>query len=164
MASFRIAVVDDNSMFVQMATEKLEQELGRSDVIGDLTIDGFEDPVEFVYQFKLNRYNLVFLDQNMPALSGTEVLKNLHEISKETFFVFVTDFEDDEHLIRSTDLPMVLGIYPKSKHLFYNLIRIIPFIYKYDQNRKRSSLEQQILYGLLVVLVVLLILLVLMLS
>jgi len=70
-----ILVVEDNKSN-QMLMELLLEDLG-------LTCDIAEDGLEGVEAFKKGKYDLIFMDENMPNLSGSEAAKIIFDIEKE---------------------------------------------------------------------------------
>lgn len=150
----KIAIVDDNKMFTDLAVEKINAGLRKLKRKFTYKVTAFTDPFEFIYQYKLSQFDIVFLDQNMPTLRGTEVISSLNNMSQHTQFVFITDHDDDTRLLEALNAPNVLGIYPKSQFLFENIIGIIPYINQYHKRKRTANRELQILYSAIVVLAI----------
>ena len=73
--SGHILLVEDNKanqMFMKVILKKL-----------NLTFDIASDGLEALEQFKLNNYDLIIMDENMPNMNGIEATKRILEIEKE---------------------------------------------------------------------------------
>jgi PAS domain S-box-containing protein len=83
----KILLVEDNianQMFMKVILKKLQLEF-------DIASDG----LEAIDLFNLNKYDLIFMDENMPNLNGIETTKRILKIEKElnlphTFIVALT--------------------------------------------------------------------------
>jgi DNA-binding response OmpR family regulator len=65
-------------------------------------IDAFTDPIDALYSFKKNTYDLVLLDLKMPKMNGILLYEKLHSIDPDLVFRFITaDREYVEHLKNS---------------------------------------------------------------
>jgi len=65
-------------------------------------IDAFTDPIDALYSFKKNTYDLVLLDLKMPKMNGILLYEKLHSIDPDLVFRFITaDKEYVEHLKNS---------------------------------------------------------------
>ena len=65
-------------------------------------IDVFTDPIDALYSFKKNTYDLVLLDLKMPKMNGILLYEKLHSIDPDLVFRFITaDREYVEHLKNS---------------------------------------------------------------
>ncbi len=71
----RILVVDDDVDIRRFNAETLLQ--------SGYDVDGAEDGVEAWNMLQLNTYDLLVTDNNMPKMSGVELLKKLHAASME---------------------------------------------------------------------------------
>jgi two-component system LytT family response regulator len=93
MANFRALIVDDEPLARRSIRLLLERDHD-IEIAGECTNGA--DAVEFV---KVERPDLVFLDIQMPGLSGFDVLETLSKCGPLPVIVFVTAF--DEHAIRA---------------------------------------------------------------
>jgi DNA-binding response OmpR family regulator len=65
-------------------------------------VDAFTDPIDALYSFKKNTYDLVLLDLKMPKMNGILLYEKLHSIDPDLVFCFITaDREYVEHLKNS---------------------------------------------------------------
>ncbi len=65
-------------------------------------IDAFTDPIDALYSFKKNTYDLVLLDLKMPKMNGILLYEKLHSIDPDLVFRFITaNREYVEHLKNS---------------------------------------------------------------
>lgn len=83
-----IAVVEDNDLDAQ----KLEEQLKRyAEANGlQLQISRFPDALKFISAFKSN-YDIVFLDIEMPLMSGMEAARAIRKIDHNVTLVFITN-------------------------------------------------------------------------
>ena len=84
----RIAVCDDNKIFAKVLCDMLTEELAAEKT--DAEIKCFTDGDEVIYQHGIKPFEAVFLDIDMPALSGFDVAKKIKEAGKECQVIFVT--------------------------------------------------------------------------
>ncbi len=53
-------------------------------------VDAFTDPIDALYSFKKDVYDLVLLDLKMPKMNGVELSKKLQNIDPTLLFCFIT--------------------------------------------------------------------------
>ena len=62
-------------------------------------VDAFTDPMDTLYSFRKNNYDLVLLDLKMPKMNGMLLYEKLHTIDPNLLFCFITaNREYVEHL------------------------------------------------------------------
>ena len=62
-------------------------------------VDAFTDPIDALYSFRKNAYDLVLLDLKMPKMNGMLLYKKLQNIDPDLLFCFITANKDYiEHL------------------------------------------------------------------
>jgi len=62
-------------------------------------VDAFTDPVDALYSFRRNEYDLVLLDLKMPKMNGMILYEKLRNIDSALLFCFITANKDYiEHL------------------------------------------------------------------
>src|SRR5918992_4384179 len=65
-------------------------------------VDAFTDPIDALYSFRKNAYDLVLLDLKMPKMNGMLLYKKLQNIDPNLLFCFITaNKEYIEHLKKS---------------------------------------------------------------
>ena len=65
-------------------------------------VDAFTDPMDALYSFRKNAYDLVLLDLKMPKMTGMLLYKKLQNIDPNLLFCFITaNKEYIEHLKKS---------------------------------------------------------------
>lgn len=82
----RIAVCDDEKRFVSdfsAIVERLYRSL-------DIAVDEFSDGVQLLQSFRSVKYDIVFLDIEMPGLDGISLARKLRELSEDVYIVFLT--------------------------------------------------------------------------
>lgn len=80
----KILIADDE----KEAAELIKKWLARRGYNADLAFDG-EKALELI---KLNKYDLVFVDHNMPELTGLELIKYIKENNLNTKTVMITGY------------------------------------------------------------------------
>lgn len=83
----KILVVDDEKI-ASSRVQRILNELGQEDV----TI--INDPLEAVNDVASNKYDVVFLDIQMPNLNGIELANKILEYEPKTFIIFQTAYEE----------------------------------------------------------------------
>jgi DNA-binding LytR/AlgR family response regulator len=82
----RIAICDDEREFItgfSRIVDKLYRSL-------DMTIDEFADGTQLLKSFSERRYDIVFLDIEMPKIDGITLARKLRELSEDVYIVFLT--------------------------------------------------------------------------
>ncbi len=85
----RIALVDDNKKDLA-AMQKYLDTARESGGYDEFTFDPYSDSMEFIENFN-GRYDIVFLDIEMPLLDGMEVAKRLRRIGSDCCIIFITN-------------------------------------------------------------------------
>ena len=80
----RILIADDEEEFVDMLKERLRYK----NVEMDFAFDG-RQALELI---KANHYDLVFLDHNMPEITGLELVRYIKENKMDSKIVMVTGY------------------------------------------------------------------------
>ena len=94
MPEMRIAVCDDEEYFrkdLEHMITVYENEAGH-----EFTLDALENAADLLDMIKIENkdYDMVFLDVDMPKLSGIEAAKELRRMGKDMVLCFVTSFDD----------------------------------------------------------------------
>ena len=87
---FLIAVCDDNQNIVQSLTHKISEIISLYFPEQEVKIDTFLSGRELLNQSKTTGYHVVFLDYDMPGLSGIEVGKKLRETDPDCILIMAT--------------------------------------------------------------------------
>lgn len=82
----RIAICDDEKKFIDDFIVKMDKLYNRIDVIVDVFMSG----EELLKSYSNGKYDIVFLDIEMPAMDGLTVAKKLRCISEDVYIVFLT--------------------------------------------------------------------------
>ena len=80
----KILIADDEKDIVDLIKERV----AIKGYNADIAFDG-EKALEFI---KLNKYDLVFVDHNMPELTGLELIKYIRENNLDTKIVMITGY------------------------------------------------------------------------
>lgn len=84
----RILIADDEKDFVGLLTDRLRR--------SDLVIDAAYDGAEALRLLKLNKYDAVFIDHNMPEMTGLEVIKYMRSNGISSKVAMITAYEEME--------------------------------------------------------------------
>ena len=89
--SKRILIIDDDIDINNLFKIFLEYD--------GYAVDAFTDPIDALYSFRKNNYDLVLLDLKMPKMNGMLLYEKLHTIDPNLLFCFITaNREYVEHL------------------------------------------------------------------
>lgn len=121
-----ILIVDDDEDFTNLYETFLK--------FDGYEVDVFTDPIDALYSFKKDVYDLVLLDLKMPKMNGVELSEELQNIDPNLFYRFITSASKeyiDNLKLNNTDLEKNI-IY---KPLWLNEIRttIHSLLYNNDQ-------------------------------
>lgn len=83
-----VAIADDEKLILHEMVYVVNQ------AIKDAQIDAFDSPLELLKSAKEKKYDIAFLDIQMPELDGVELAKRLKEINPIINIVFVTSFSE----------------------------------------------------------------------
>jgi DNA-binding response OmpR family regulator len=94
MSKGRILIIDDDIDINNLFKLFLEYD--------GYNVDAFTDPIDALYSFRKNAYDLVLLDLKMPKMNGMLLYKKLQSIDPTLLFCFITaNKEYIEHLKKS---------------------------------------------------------------
>jgi DNA-binding response OmpR family regulator len=94
MSKRRILIVDDDIDINNLFKLFLEYD--------GYNVDAFTDPIDALYSFRKDVYDLVLLDLKMPKMNGMLLYEKLHSIDPDLLFCFITaNREYIEHLKKS---------------------------------------------------------------
>ncbi len=83
----KILIVDDEKLATSRLT-RLLHELGIED------ITSFNDPRDVLENIQKTKYDVVFLDIQMPNITGLELANKILDIEPQTFIIFQTAYEE----------------------------------------------------------------------
>lgn len=84
----RAAICDDENTMLDYLYEQISKEFEKQNA--DVHIDKFTSGNDFLNAHKAEPYEVVFLDIDMPEISGFEIAEQINGISGNTLIVFVT--------------------------------------------------------------------------
>jgi len=91
MSKRRILIIDDDIDINNLFKLFLEYD--------GYNVDAFTDPIDALYSFRKNAYDLVLLDLKMPKMNGMLLYEKLQNIDPDLLFCFITaNKEYIEHL------------------------------------------------------------------
>ena len=94
MSKGRILIIDDDIDINNLFKLFLEYD--------GYNVDAFTDPIDALYSFRKNAYDLVLLDLKMPKMNGMLLYEKLQYIDPDLLFCFITaNKEYIEHLKKS---------------------------------------------------------------
>lgn len=83
-----VAVVDDSYEDISKISTFLKKIAKKENI--NTTITEFENALSFLVDFE-NNYDLIFLDIEMPSISGIEVARKIRKVDKNVAIIFVTN-------------------------------------------------------------------------
>ena len=86
-----IAVLDDESTTLIIVKSILEQ--------NDYTVETFNDPLLFLRDYSVGKFNILISDINMPQMNGFDVVKTLRKRDKEITIIMLTSSTDLSQII-----------------------------------------------------------------
>jgi len=87
----RILIADDEKDFV----ETLKERIGQRGIEIDVAYDGAES----IKLLKCNKYDAVFIDHNMPEMTGLEVIKYMRANGIDSKVAMITAYEEMEDFL-----------------------------------------------------------------
>lgn len=84
----RIAICDDEKAFTDFVQRSACQLTEQLSLVAD--INAFTTAEDLLEQHKRNRFHIIFLDIDMPHISGFDAAAKIRKISLDTFIVFIT--------------------------------------------------------------------------
>lgn len=84
----RIAIVDDEKVFIQMYEKEISNLFSEFEV--ECEINAYSDSVTFQKESEKTEYDLVFLDIDMPDISGMQLASELCKNNHHTTIIFVS--------------------------------------------------------------------------
>lgn len=82
----RIAVCDDERQYC----EQMRLTIGKMYQSLDVIVDTYQTGRELLHQFATRKYDVIFLDIEMPGIDGISLAKKLREMDEELRLVFLT--------------------------------------------------------------------------
>ncbi|MFZ0283042.1 MAG: LytTR family DNA-binding domain-containing protein [Bacteroidales bacterium] len=129
-----VAIVDDEEHCIK----SLEQYLSNDDRIN--IIATIKDPVSAIEQILEKKPDLLFLDIQMPGMTGFDILEVLNKTSVNPFVIFITAFEDYAvQAIRASAFDYLLKPVDKAE-LAVSVERAINKIYQEEFENNYSAL------------------------
>lgn len=86
-----IAVVDDEILFLETFQQKLEKEIHKHK-INCKDVIAFQSGMDFYPH--IDEYDVIFLDVEMPCVSGKDIAMQIKESSNNPLVIFVTNYDD----------------------------------------------------------------------
>ena len=126
-----ILIVDDDEDLTNLFQTFLEYDGQR--------VDAFTDPIDALYYFRKNTYDLALLDLKMPKMNGMKLSKKLKDIDPTLLFRFITATNKEyiERLKKNNPDIEKIVIY---KPIWLNELRT-KFIHFYLTNKKKTKIN-----------------------
>ena len=119
MSKRRILIIDDDIDINNLFKLFLEYD--------GYNVDAFTDPIDALYSFRKNAYDLVLLDLKMPKMNGMLLYEKLQNIDPDLLFCFITaNKEYVEHLKKNNpDIEKIVIYKPILLSEFRNKIHLL---------------------------------------
>ena len=88
----KIAILDDDKTALMISTSAVEAFLKEKNA--EYKLFSFSNPLNFLASAKEEKFDLAFLDIDMPEMTGLEVANQLSEIAKNGQIIFLSQRED----------------------------------------------------------------------
>jgi len=88
----RIAVCDDEKYYVERIANELKLILREENIKSE--IEGFKNGRILLHQHQLNPFDVLFLDIDMPGVTGFDIAKEIRSLSTQTQVIFITGKHD----------------------------------------------------------------------
>ncbi|MCM1529712.1 MAG: LytTR family DNA-binding domain-containing protein [Alistipes sp.] len=88
----RIAVVDDEEIAVEKISKIIKSHLSKSNVKHQ--IDVYTDPIKFLSDFFKLKFQILFIDLDMPIQSGFEISDKIRKVNENIPIVYITNRND----------------------------------------------------------------------
>ena len=88
----RIAVVDDEPKDISYISQKIKEQLDSREVECEMIL--YSNAEELLNDIKEKPYDIVFLDIDMPEITGMDAAEKINGISGKTLIVFVTNHDE----------------------------------------------------------------------
>lgn len=132
----RILVVDDTKNIRAMITTFFE--------LDGYTVDSAANGLEALEFARNNLYSMVFLDVKMPGMSGTEVLKELRILQKDTPVVIMTAYATVKNAVDCTRIGAVE--YLRKPFTVQKIKEVVKQVLMSRQNNSDNNLETYDMY------------------
>lgn len=93
MKQFRIAIVEDETPHAQLLEQHIES-WNRQQGAGDIHVQRFCHASAFLFEWEETRYDMIFLDIQMPGPNGMETARRIRETDSGVKLVFTTGIAD----------------------------------------------------------------------
>jgi len=88
---YKISICDDMDYFVDDLKKKVQEFADKKNI--PIEVDTFTDSKEFLTSFVVMKYQVVFLDIEMPGLDGIEIGKQIRGMNQDVLIIYITSHE-----------------------------------------------------------------------
>lgn len=88
----RIAIVDDEEIAIEKATIIMKECLDKSNV--SYSINSYTDPFLFLKDYSEIKFQVLFIDIDMPKQSGFDISEKIREINNDLPIIYITNRND----------------------------------------------------------------------
>jgi DNA-binding response OmpR family regulator len=128
----RILIIDDDEDITNLFKLFLEYD--------GYNVDAFTDPIDALYSFRRNVYDLVLLDLKMPRMNGMILYQKLKNIDPTLLFCFITaNKEYIEHLKKNNPDIEKIVIY---KPIWLNELRTKVHSLLFNQQQQKEDKDK----------------------
>ena len=136
MSKRRILIIDDDIDINNLFKLFLEYD--------GYNVDAFTDPIDALYSFRKDVYDLVLLDLKMPKMNGMLLYEKLHSIDPDLLFCFITaNREYIEHLKKNNQDIEKFVIYKPI--LLSELRNKVNFLLLTNQQQQQKEAHKQLM-------------------
>lgn len=150
----RIGVCDDNPALSKKIAEIVRESFSTHE--GHYNVESFTDGIVLLGQHRLDPFDALFLDIDMPKIGGFDIAKVLRDNFSHCLIVFVTvhselvfesfDFQPFNFVRKSSGIPLHESIPPIVNKLIYHLKQDDKIVVVDEALRKHSVFVRDIVY------------------
>lgn len=137
MRTYKIAICDDEDFYVENIYHYLQAY--KSEFSKEVSSHKYNNPEKLIEEMKSgDKYDIVFLDVDMPIMSGTDAASKIREFNRDVTICFVTAYEDYAYRAFQVDASGYL-VKPVKYVDFKNLMQKCLQQIQYIEDRKTSE-------------------------
>ncbi len=151
----KTAVCDDNTAMLQYLSQCISSGFSENSIPHG--ISKFSKGSDFIAQHKNVPFDVVFLDIKMPDMSGFEVAKQIRQMSKNTYIIFITteeslvydsfDFQPFHFICKGDFMRLKENVGNVVKKLIKYMAAAEPIELQLPYNEKKYVLPSTIIYA-----------------
>lgn len=150
----KIALCDDNEIFLRRFSVVMSEEFAKC--TDDFEIESFTNGIVLMNQHKFEPFDIIFLDIDMPKMTGFDVAKTIRTDFSNSFIIFVTnhselvyesmDFQPFQFIRKDLNVPLEESVSSVVKKLMKHLKQNDKVILEDDYFGRHAVYIRDIIY------------------